>query len=127
MNTSTTRSITYNGDRIEYELTIKRVKNMNMRITRDGVIHVSANGYVPDYRVDKFVIENMPFIERARYKIDALNAKRVDALQYVNGESLSILGIPVTLRLASLVLALMGRRFLPWWYLVVRPLKRSIN
>ena len=47
MNTSTTRSITYNGDRIEYELTIKRVKNMNMRITKDGVIHVSANGYVP--------------------------------------------------------------------------------
>ena len=83
MNTSTTRSITYNGDRIEYELTIKRVKNMNMRITKDGVIHVSANAYVPDYRVDKFVIENMPFIERARYKIDALNAKRVDALQYV--------------------------------------------
>ena len=59
MNTSTTRSITYNGDRIEYELTIKRVKNMNMRITKDGVIHVSANAYVPDYRVDKFVIENM--------------------------------------------------------------------
>lgn len=101
MNTSTTRSITYNGDRIEYELTIKRVKNMNMRITKDGVIHVSANGYVPDYRVDKFVIENMPFIERARYKIDALNAKRVEALQYVNGESLSILGIPVTLRLVE--------------------------
>ena len=41
------------------------------------------------------------FIERARYKIDALNAKRVDALQYVNGESLSILGIPVTLRLVE--------------------------
>ena len=101
MNTSTTRSITYNGDRIEYELTIKRVKNMNMCITKDGVIHVSANAYVPDYRVDKFVIENMPFIERARYKIDALNAKRVDALQYVNGESLSILGIPVTLRLGN--------------------------
>ena len=101
MNTSTTRSITYNGDTIEYELTIKRVKNMNMRITKDGVIHVSANAYVPDYRVDKFVIENMPFIERARYKIDALNAKRVESLQYVNGESLSILGIPVTLRLVE--------------------------
>ena len=47
MNTSTTRFITYNGDRIEYELTIKRVKNMNMCITKAGVIHVSANGYVP--------------------------------------------------------------------------------
>ena len=63
MNTSTTRSITYNGDTIECELTIKRVKNMNMRITKDAVIYVSANAYVPDYRLDKFVIENRPFIE----------------------------------------------------------------
>ena len=63
MNTSTTRSITYNGDTIECELTIKRVKNMNMRITKDAVIYVSANVYVPDYRLDKFVIENIPFIE----------------------------------------------------------------
>ena len=63
MNTSTTRSITYNGDTIECELTIKRVKNMNMRITKDAVIYVSANAYVPDYRVDKFVIENIPFIK----------------------------------------------------------------
>ena len=94
MNTSTTRSITYNGDRIEYELTIKRVKNMN--ITRAGVIYVFANGYIPDHVIDKFVIENMSSIERARYKIDALNAKHVEELQYVNGESLSILCIPVT-------------------------------
>ena len=70
MNTTTVRSITYNGNRIEYELAIKRVKHMNMRITKNGIIHVSANGYVPDYRVDKFVIKNMPFVERARYKID---------------------------------------------------------
>lgn len=103
MNTTSIRSITYNGDTIEYELTIKRVKNMNMRISRDGVIHVSANAYVPDYRVDKFVIENMPFIERARFKIAALDAKKVEALQYVHGESLSILGLPVTLHLIEKV------------------------
>ena len=64
MKTTTVRSITYNGNRIEYELAIKRVKHMNMRITKNGIIHV------PDYRVDKFVIKNMPFVERARYKID---------------------------------------------------------
>ena len=67
MNTSTTRSITYNGDTIEYELTIKRVKNINMRVHKDGSVHVSANAYVPDHRIDAFVIENIPFIERARF------------------------------------------------------------
>ena len=75
MNTSTTRSITYNGDTIEYELIIKRVKKINMRVHKNGSVHVSANAYVPDYRIDAFVIKNIPFIERARYKSDTLNAK----------------------------------------------------
>ena len=97
MNTSTTRSITYNGDTIEYELTIKRVKNINMRVHKDGSVHVSANAYVPDHRIDAFVIENMPFIERARFKLEALTAQRIEALQYVTGETVSILGMPVSL------------------------------
>ena len=70
INTSTVRYIIYNGDRIKYELVIKRVNHMNMRITKNGVIHVLVNWYVPDYRVDKFVIKNMPFVEQARNKID---------------------------------------------------------
>ena len=37
----------------------------------------------------------------ARYKIDTLNAKRIGKVQYVNGESLSILSIPVTLHLVE--------------------------
>ena len=97
MNTSTTRSITYNGDTIEYELTIKRVKNINMRVHKDGSVHISANAYVPDHRIDAFVIENIPFIERARFKLEALTAQRIEALQYVTGETVSILGMPVTL------------------------------
>jgi len=60
MNTSTTRSITYNG-------------------------------------IDAFVIENIPFIERARFKLEALTAQRIEALQYVTGETVSILGMPVLL------------------------------
>ena len=97
MNTSTTRSITYNGDTIEYELTIKRVKNINMRVHKDGSVHVSANAYVPGHRIDAFVIENIPFIERTRFKLEALTAQRIEALQYVTGETVSILGMPVTL------------------------------
>lgn len=46
-----------------------------MRVHKNGSVHVSANAYVPDYRIDAFVIKNIPFIERARYKSDTLNAK----------------------------------------------------
>ena len=48
-----------------------------MRVHKNGSVHVSANAYVPDYRIDAFVIENILFIERARYKSDTLNAKRL--------------------------------------------------
>ncbi len=74
---------------------------MNMRITKDGSVHVSANAYVLDHRVANLLSKICPSLRRARFKIDALNAKRVEALQYVNGETLSILGIPATLRLVE--------------------------
>ena len=30
-----------------------------MRVHKNGSVHVSANAYVPDYRIDAFVIENI--------------------------------------------------------------------
>ena len=48
-----------------------------MRVHKNGSVHVSANAYVPAHWIDAFVIKNIPFIERARYKSDALNAKRL--------------------------------------------------
>lgn len=92
-----TRSITYNGEIIEYVLTIKKVKNINMRITKDGTVHVSANAYIPNHRIDAFVIDNVPFIQRARFKLEALTAQKVEALTYVTGETISVLGMPVKL------------------------------
>ncbi|MFQ9506391.1 MAG: YgjP-like metallopeptidase domain-containing protein, partial [Veillonella sp.] len=68
---------------------------------KDGSVHVSANAYVPDHRIDAFVIENIPFIERARFKLEALTAQRIEALQYVTGETVSILGMPVTLEVVE--------------------------
>lgn len=91
------RSITYNGEVIEYVLTIKRVKNINMRVTKDGTVHVSANPYVPEHRIDAFVIDNVPFIKSARFKLEALTAAKVEALKYESGETVSVLGMPVTL------------------------------
>ena len=60
------RTITYNGDKIEYELTVKAVKNINLRVKRDGSVQVSASRRTPVSQVDAFVIEQVPFITRAR-------------------------------------------------------------
>lgn len=50
---------------IEYILNIKNVKNINMRVGRDGKITVSANRYVWKSIIDEFVISKRTWIEKA--------------------------------------------------------------
>lgn len=55
---------------IRYNLQIKKVKNINLRIKSDGTIHVSANKYVPQKVIDDFLLSKSGFILDAleRYK-----------------------------------------------------------
>jgi len=55
---------------IEYALEYKNVKNVNLRIKRDGSVCVSANRSVPKSIIDSFVISKADFIFAAkeRYK-----------------------------------------------------------
>lgn len=52
------REIEYHGQRIPYQLTWKSVKNINLRVNREGRIKVSANESVPVSYVDNFVYSN---------------------------------------------------------------------
>ena len=45
-NYTMTRTINIDGQPVEYELEYKKVKNMNLRIRKDGSIYVSANRYI---------------------------------------------------------------------------------
>ena len=56
------------GD-IEYELTLKRIKNVNMRIKPDGSISVSAPYGTNRGFIDDFVISRKRFIVAARRRI----------------------------------------------------------
>ena len=42
-------------NKITYTLEIKQVKNINLRITREGAVRVSANPFVPLPQIDEFV------------------------------------------------------------------------
>lgn len=55
------REIVYNGRKIEYELEIKKVKNVNMRIKPEGVF-VSASRRVPTSFIDSFVLSRAEYI-----------------------------------------------------------------
>ena len=58
------RAINYCGLRVEYEFVKKDIKNINIRITPDGSISVSAPSQMPEKKVDSFVEEKAEWIFR---------------------------------------------------------------
>lgn len=51
---------------ITYTLLIKKVKNINMHMERNGEIVVSANAFVPLERIDAFVFGKLAWIQKHR-------------------------------------------------------------
>lgn len=56
-----------NGRELSYELTRKRVKNVNFRAKEDGIIHVSASPRVTVKEIEDFLVQ------RADYFLDAFD------------------------------------------------------
>lgn len=77
---------------IEYTLTRKPVKNINLRIKPDGKIFVSANKHVTVKYIDEFVSSKQSFISRALEKYREINASKEKPRLYVSGEIFYILG-----------------------------------
>lgn len=57
------------GREIKYELTRKRVKNVNMRIKADGTVHVSANTRVSVKRIEEILTERADYILNAAQRL----------------------------------------------------------
>lgn len=53
---------------VEYEFEYKKIKNINMRIRRDGILYVSAPTRMPEKSVEKFMLSHIDFIEQAEIK-----------------------------------------------------------
>lgn len=56
------------ADGLGYELTLKKIKNINMRVTADGMIQVSAPYGTDREFIDRFVVSRRDFISRARQR-----------------------------------------------------------
>jgi predicted metal-dependent hydrolase len=84
---------------LEYQLTRKQVKNINLRVKPDGQVFVSASESVPVEFIDNFVKEKQEYIIRALDKYEE-NRKYVSFAprQYVSGESFDILGKSLRLK-----------------------------
>lgn len=76
-----------NGRGLSYELTRKRVKNVNFRAKEDGIIHVSANPRVTVKEIEDFLIQRADFFFNAFDKLREREKK-----SSVNMESVRWLG-----------------------------------
>lgn len=87
------REITLNGRKVQYNLTYKSVKNINVRIKNNKEICVSANRMTTAASIDKMLTDNSSFI------LDALSKASVkENPVYREGTVIYYLGQPLILR-----------------------------
>ena len=98
MSVITTRTVKTEDASICYQLHIKEVKNINLRIRSDGSISVSANRFIPIEKIDKFVLSKSKYILSALDRFESREKLREQSKQYVSGESFMILGRSVRLK-----------------------------
>lgn len=86
---SVTHTVTVGDRKITYELTRKKVKNINLRIKPDGTVHVSASTAVTIAVIERFIWGRSDFILGAIDKFNAKNENR--KILFVSSEKLSLL------------------------------------
>ena len=63
------------GSTVDYELTRKPVKNVNLRVMEDGPLRISANSRVSVRHIEEFIVSQQGFILKATERIKARSAE----------------------------------------------------
>lgn len=92
MENTIERTVYVNGRAISYQLTQKPVKNLNLRIRKDGSVSVSANTLVPLSEIDAFVIAKGDYVLNAIDKFKEMEKYCPEPKRYVSGETFLIQG-----------------------------------
>ena len=87
-----------NGRILEYTLERKKVKNLNLRIRRDGSVYVSANKSVPLDYIENFLKSKADFISKAVEHYSEVVSQKESPKKYVDGESFRVLGHDLRLK-----------------------------
>ena len=82
------RTVVFGNEKICYCLERKTVKNLNLRVHKDGSVFVSANQQVPVSRIDSFVVSKGNYICSAQKKFAKMAQYTPQPKQYVSGGNL---------------------------------------
>ena len=101
MDTSNVRIVVAQGREIRYCLERKNVKNLNLRIRKDGGVFVSANETVSCKEIDDFVCSKVHYIVEAIERFREMEQNRPQPKQYVSGETFCIQGRGLRLQVSQ--------------------------
>ena len=90
MDTIIKKSVVVENREICYQLERKPVKNINLRIRKDGSVYVSANEMVPCEEIDLFIQSKASYILKAIDHFSELAQYKPQPKQYVSGETFYI-------------------------------------
>ena len=96
-----TRHVRCENREISYLLEQKPVKNLNLRIHKDGRVFLSANPDVPASEIDAFILSKASYIFAAQDKFAEIARYSPQPKQYVSGETFYFLGRGLRLKVAS--------------------------
>ena len=92
MGATIKRSIVVENREICYRLERKDVKNLNLRIRKDGNVFVSANEMVSFEEIERFIYSKASYIFKAVDHFREMEQYRPQPKQYVSGETFYIQG-----------------------------------
>lgn len=86
------RTVLFEDKPITYLLEYKEVKNLNLRVRKDGSVYVSGKSSIPAEKIDEFVKNKGNYIFSALAKFEELAQYELKPKQFVSGETFQILG-----------------------------------
>lgn len=90
------------GDRtVTYELTWKRVKNINIRVRADGSVGVSAGRWITVEQVEEILQKRSAFLLGALEKFEAMESQRPKTTEYGPGAVVYLLGKPYSVAVSQ--------------------------
>ena len=101
MSATSKRMVLAEGQEISYVLERKQVKNLNLRIRKDGSVFVSANDAVSFDEVDEFVCNKASYILDAVKRFNEMALYKPQPKQYVSGETFYLQGRALRLQVSQ--------------------------
>ena len=97
----TKRKVTLEQQEITYTLEQKPVKNLNLRIRKNGSVYVSASPLVPVQEIDDFVVRKGQYIIRSMEQFRQIQQYQPEPKRYVSGETFYFQGRGVRLKVSQ--------------------------